>query len=170
MLIWHQGCSSPPLLFLLVISSDFDNCRASCSWSECSRLSCVEKAQTYKCTCCNPCVSVCSSQQKHSAGNDTISTNICADKDFEGCFPINTLRFNNCCINVYAKDYIIRKKKLVPVSAMLPGCYLVVCLTSSAGGPNIIVKVSVVAVNYTVCAFEFAQRSLGMNGTEIAGN
>lgn len=115
-------------------------------------------------------MSVCSSQQKHSAGNDTISTNICADKDFEGCFPINTLRFNNCCINVYAKDYIIRKKKLVPVSAMLPGCYLVVCLTSSAEGPNIIVKVSVVAVNYTVCAFEFAQTSLGINGTEIAGN
>lgn len=64
------------------------------------------------------------------------------------------------------------KIKLVPVSAMLPGCYLVVCLTSSAGGPswaNIIVKVSVVAVNYTVCAFEFAQTSLGMNGTDIAG-
>lgn len=132
MLIWHQGCSSPPLLFLLVISSDFDNCRASCSWSECSRLSCVEKAQTYKCTCCNPCVSVCSSQQKHSAGNDTISTNICADKDFEGCFPINTLRFNNFCINVYAKDYIIRKKKLenkacasvCNVTWLLLGCLL----------------------------------------------
>lgn len=61
------------------------------------------------------------------------------------------------------------KIKLVPVSAMLPGCYLVVCLTSSAGGPNIIVKVSVVAVNYAVCAFEFAQTNLGMNGTDIVG-
>lgn len=61
------------------------------------------------------------------------------------------------------------KIKLVPVSAMLPGCYLVVCLTSSAGGPNIIVKVSVVANNYAVCAFEFAQTSLGMNSTDIAG-